>query len=76
MRFLRQVAGYTLQNRNVNVDVRQAVNIMITLDRIAKYRLKWMEQLNRMDDRRIPCSHMELYAEKMERSGTSEEALE
>ena len=54
MRFLRHVAGYTLHDHTRNTDIRQELNIMSTLDRIAQYRLNWWEHLCRMDDYRIP----------------------
>ena len=41
MRFLRHVAGYTLHDQRRNTDIRQELNIMSILDRIAQYRLNW-----------------------------------
>ena len=37
MRFLRHVAGYTLHDHRRNTDIRQELNIMCILDRIAQY---------------------------------------
>ena len=54
MRFLRDVAGYTLHDHRRNTDIRQDMNIISILDRIAQYRLNWWEHLCRMDDCRIP----------------------
>ena len=39
-----------VQNRRRNPDVSQELNIMRLLVRIAQYRLKQLEYLNRMDD--------------------------
>ena len=54
MRFLSQWAVYTLRDHRRNTDIRQELNIMSILDRIAQYRLNWWEHLCRMDDYRIP----------------------
>ena len=50
---LSHVARYTLQDRTRYVDLRQELNVMSMLDRVAQYRLKRLENLNRMDDWRI-----------------------
>ena len=39
MRFLRHMARYTLHDHRRNTDIRQDLNIMSILDRIAQYRL-------------------------------------
>ena len=46
MRFAKHVAGYILQGRKRNFDVRQELNIMSLLDRNRQYRLKWLEILS------------------------------
>ena len=53
MRFLRNLAGYTLQDRKRNIYARQELNIICILDRITQYRLKWLKHLNLMDCRMI-----------------------
>ena len=42
----------TLDRRNT--DVRQELNIMSILDKIAQYRLNWWEHLCQIDDWHIP----------------------
>ena len=54
MRFLRHVVGYTLHDHRRNTDIRQELNIMSILDRIAQYRLNCWEYLCQVDDCRIP----------------------
>ena len=49
MRFLRHVAENTLRDHKRNTDIRQELNIMSILDRIAQYRLNWWQLLCRMD---------------------------
>ena len=48
---ISQARGRAYSSRSQkNVDVRQELNIMSIFDKIARYRLKWLEHLNRMDD--------------------------
>ena len=54
MRFPRHVAGYIFHDYRRNTDIRQELNIMSILDRIAQYRLNCWEDLCRMDDCNIP----------------------
>ena len=52
-RFLRHIAGYTLHDHKRNMDIRQELNIISTINRIPQYRLNWWEHLCRMDDCRV-----------------------
>ena len=46
--------GYALHDHRRNTDMRQELNIMSILERIAQYRLNWWEHLCLKDDCRIP----------------------
>ena len=66
------------RSQKKSVDVRQELNIMSTLDKVAQYRLKCLEHLNRTDDTAASRNYYGIRpkAERTERRGSSEEALE
>jgi hypothetical protein len=54
MRYLRSVKGCTKLDHIKNEDIRKELDIDSTQYKIANYRKKWIEHLDRMPDERIP----------------------
>jgi hypothetical protein len=62
MRFLRSVAGNRLIDHRRNVDIKEEIQIIDTNSRIKNYQIKWLQQLERMEQNRISrlllnCKH-------------------
>ena len=54
MKLLRPLAGYTLYDHKTNVYIRRELQITGILDKIDEYRRKWLLNLQRMPQNRIP----------------------
>lgn len=54
MRFLRRVQGCTLLDKIRNEDIRAELNVYHLGERVAKYRRKWKDHIQRMEEYRLP----------------------
>jgi hypothetical protein len=54
MRFLRPVAGYRLIDNRRNEDIREELLIIDVNSRIKDYQIKWLQHLERMEQKTIP----------------------
>jgi hypothetical protein len=53
MRFLRPIAGYTLDKKRSS-DIREQLGIYNINDKLTQYKINWREHIQRMDDNRLP----------------------
>jgi len=54
MKLLRPLAGYTPYDQKTNNSIRKELRITSILDKIDEYRKKWLLQIQRMPQNRIP----------------------
>jgi hypothetical protein len=54
MKFLRNVAGYTLQDKIRNTAIRNEINIFNLNNRIQNNRLNWIHHAKKIEPERIP----------------------
>ena len=54
MRFLRPMAGYTLLDNKRSSDIREQFGIFNINDKLTQYKINWREDIQRMDDNRLP----------------------
>ena len=54
MRFLRPMAGYTLLDQKISSKIREQLGIFNINDKLTQYKINWREDIQRMDDNRLP----------------------
>ena len=54
MRFLRPMAGYTLQDKKISSDIREQLCILNINEKLMQYKINWREHVQIMDDNRLP----------------------
>jgi hypothetical protein len=59
LKFLRNVAGYTLKDQIRNTVIRNELKIFSVNNRIKKNRLNWIHHVGRMEPERIPKQLMD-----------------
>jgi hypothetical protein len=59
MKFLRKTAQYTLYDHKKNQDIIKELNTHSIIEKINKYKNKWIQHVRRMDRSRIPRAIIE-----------------
>ena len=54
MKFLRAAAGYMMEDRRRNTEIREELNVKDVNTTIRNYRQQWKDHLQRMSHERIP----------------------
>ena len=53
MRFLRQMAGYTLWDKKRSIEIREQLDIFNINDKLTQYNIHRREHIQRIDDNRL-----------------------
>ena len=54
MKYLRRTAGYTWTDYKRNAQIAKELKITPTLDKLLKYKRRWIQHVNRMHRNRLP----------------------
>jgi hypothetical protein len=69
IKFLRRTAGYTLLDLKKNEDILQELNTTPVLEKITKYRHKWVKHVHCMNNSRFPKALIEYHTHGRRRPG-------
>jgi len=75
MRFLRSVTGYTRLDKIRSEVIRKELEISGIQDVRLKYKQNWINQLERMDNTRLPKTRPQLQTARKKRSWTPQETM-
>jgi len=54
MKYMRRKAGYTWTNYKTNTQITKELKITSILDKLPEFKRKWIQQVNRMPQNRLP----------------------
>jgi len=61
MKYLRKTAQYTLYDHKKNQDIIKELNTQSIIEKINKYKNKWMQHVRRMDRSWLSCAIIEYW---------------